>query len=78
MKAHKASKNIVGPQVRRLRSDAGLSQADLAARCQRSGWDIDRFTIARIEGGTRWVGDVEVLELARALKVPFVQLFGVR
>ena len=79
MKAHKAPrKNIVGPNVRRLRSNSGLSQAELAARCQRQGWDIDRFTIARIEAGSRWVGDAEVLELAKALRVPFQQLYGVK
>lgn len=77
MKAHKAPrKNIVGPHVRRLRSNSGLSQAELAARCQRQSWGIDRFTIARIEAGSRWVGDFEVLELAKALKVPFQQLYG--
>lgn len=79
MNAHRAPrKNIVGLQVRRIRSNTGLSQAELAARCQRQGWDIDRFTIARIEAGSRWVGDAEVLELARALRVPFPQLFGVK
>lgn len=78
MKSHKASKNIVGPYVRRIRSAAALSQAELAARCQRQGWDIDRFTIARIEAGSRWVGDAEVLELAKALKVDFTALYGGR
>ena len=60
-------KNIVGPQVRRLRVEAGLSQAALAAACQRLGWDIDRNTIAKIEGRLRWVGDFELVYLAKAL-----------
>ena len=60
-------KNIVGPQVRRLRVAAKLSQAALAAACQRVGWDIDRNTIAKIEGQMRWVGDFELLYLAKAL-----------
>ena len=60
-------KNIVGPQVRRLRVAANLSQAALAAACQRVGWDIDRNTIAKIEGQMRWVGDFELLYLAKAL-----------
>ena len=69
-------KNLVGEHVRRLRNEIGLSQAELAARCQRQGWDIDRFTIARIEAGSRWVGDFEVIELAKALRSPLLQLYG--
>lgn len=69
-------KNLVGQQVRRIRNQLGLSQQELAARCQRQGWDIDRFTIARIEAGTRWVGDFEAVELARAVRVPLLRLFG--
>jgi hypothetical protein len=32
------------------------------------GWDIERDTIAKIEGGIRWVCDSEQIELARALE----------
>jgi len=71
-------KNLVGEHVRRLRYQLGLSQEELAARCQRQGWDVDRFTIARIEGGTRWVGDFEVVELAKALRTTLLQLYGAK
>jgi len=71
----KASKNIVGPQVRRLRNASGMSQNALAAACQRGGWDIERDTISKIEGGRRWVGDAELVELAKALGRPLVDLF---
>lgn len=69
-------KNLVGLNVRMLRRKGELSQAALAARCQRQGWDIDRFTVARIEAGTRWVGDFEVVELAKALRVSLLRLYG--
>jgi transcriptional regulator with XRE-family HTH domain len=68
-------KNVVGPQVRRLRDAAGLSQSALAGACQRRGWDVGRDAIAKIEGGTRWVGDMELLELAKALSCPLAELF---
>jgi transcriptional regulator with XRE-family HTH domain len=68
-------KNIVGPQVRRLRVAAKLSQAALAAACQRVGWDIDRNTIAKIEGQMRWVGDFELLHIAEALGCRLGDLF---
>ena len=74
----KAPKNIVGPQVRRLRNASGMSQNALAAACQRCGWDIERDTISKIEGGRRWVGDAELVELAKALRRPVVDLFPVK
>lgn len=66
--ARKKSKNVIGPQVRRLRDKAGLSQSELAAACQRIGWDVSRDTIAKIESGARWVGDFEVIYLAKVFK----------
>ena len=68
------NKNIVGPQVRRLRVAANLSQAALAAACQRIGWDIDRNTVAKIEGRLRWVGDFELVYLSKALKCSLADL----
>jgi len=68
------NKNIVGPQVRRLRVAANLSQAALAAACQRIGWDIDRNTVAKIEGRLRWVGDFELVYLTKALKCSLADL----
>jgi transcriptional regulator with XRE-family HTH domain len=67
--------NIVGAQVRRLRSEQGLSQPALAAKCQRLGWDVGRDILARIEGRIRLVTDSELLFLARALAVPLEELF---
>ena len=58
-------KNIVGPHVRRLRTERGWSQPDFAAECQRNGWDVDRDTIAKIEGRSRRVSDYEVAILVR-------------
>ncbi len=71
----KFGKNIVGSQVRRIRSERSFSQPTLAAECQRQGWDVGRDTIAKIEAGNRWVGDLELLFLARALGVGLDELF---
>ena len=67
-------RNIVGPNVRRIRSKRGLSQAQLVAMCQRSGWDISREILAKIEAQIRWVSDFELLLLAAALRVPVTEL----
>ncbi len=61
--------NICGPTLRKIRTSMGLSQAELAARCQRAAWDVSRDIIARIEGQRRWVGDVELVHLAEVLQV---------
>ena len=75
MDFHTTEKNICGPQVARLRNQLGLSQSDFAVKCQLAGWDISRDIVARIEGGVRWVGDFELLELAKILGVEVKDLF---
>ncbi len=67
-------KNIVGPQVRRFRTQRGWTQSALAAKCQVAGWDISRGIIAAIEGRVRWVGDFELMLLAKALRVTPTEL----
>jgi transcriptional regulator with XRE-family HTH domain len=71
---HTDQKNICGPSVARIRNTKGLSQSDLAAICQRAGWDVSRDIIARIEGRVRWVGDMELAMLAKVLGVQMNEL----
>ena len=68
--------NIVGPQVRKLRSAKGWSQEDLAAHLQRQGWAIMRGTLAKIEAQVRCVSDREMLTLSRVLGVSMEKLCG--
>ena len=63
-------KNAIGPKLMRIRSRLGLSQEKLAAKCQLAGWDVSRDIVARIELQIRRVTDLELLEIARILKVP--------
>jgi hypothetical protein len=67
-------KNIVGPQVRKFRDQYGWSQGMLATKCQLIGWDISRSIVAAIEGRVRWVGDFEMVILAKALRVNPLEL----
>ena len=71
----KNRKNIVGPNVRKLRNNQDISQEKLAAKCQLIGWDISREGIAKIESRVRCVSDIEILKLAKALRVHFSVLF---
>jgi len=71
-------KNIVGPQLHRLRNARGWSQAQLAAKCQLAGWGVSRGIVAAIEGRVRWVGDFELVMLARVLRVDVHDLLPVK
>lgn len=73
-----SKKNLVGPQVSRLRVERGLSQAAFAAKCQRKGWDISRGIVAAIEGQVRCVTDEEFVLLAQMLGVPLDALLPQR
>ena len=53
-----------------LRNKLGLSQAQLAAKCQLAGWDVSRDIVARIELQVRCVTDIELVTLAGVLRVP--------
>lgn len=75
MKNHTINKkNIVGPQLCKIRNSLGLSQACMAAKCQLKGWDVSRDIIARIETQTRCITDIEAQTLARILAVPIAKL----
>jgi transcriptional regulator with XRE-family HTH domain len=71
----KKPRNLIGGQLQKIRLEAGLSQMDLAAMSQRRGWNISRFTIAKIESRSRRVADFELSLLAESLKVPVAALF---
>jgi transcriptional regulator with XRE-family HTH domain len=61
--------NIIGPQVKELRKQQGLTQAMLAARCGVLGWEISENGITKIEAQIRCITDQELVTLALALKV---------
>ena len=67
-------RNLIGPQLRRIRNERELSQPALAAKLQRAGWDISRDTLAKIEGQVRWVADFELVFLAQVLRVEMKDL----
>jgi transcriptional regulator with XRE-family HTH domain len=66
--------NLAGSRVRKLRVANGLTQEQLAARCQTAGWDVTRGTLAKIEAGVRRLNDAEVVVLAKCLKVGIADL----
>jgi transcriptional regulator with XRE-family HTH domain len=70
------AKNICGKRVKEARKNCKLSQADLAAKLQVAGVNLERDSISRIEIGTRFVADYELLALSKALSVTVGFLLG--
>jgi transcriptional regulator with XRE-family HTH domain len=73
-------RNIVGPRVRQARKMAKppITQLDLVARLQLLGSKVDQSAVSKIEKGVRPVLDVEVVALAKALRVSPAWLLGER
>ena len=70
------SKNICGKRIKEARKKLKLSQEMLAARLQVEGVNIERDSISRIEIGTRFVADYELLILCKILNVSPEYLLG--
>jgi transcriptional regulator with XRE-family HTH domain len=70
------SKNICGRRVKEARRALNLSQEELAARLQVEGVNIERDSVSRIEIGTRFVADYELLVLCKILGVTPSYLLG--
>ena len=73
---YNGKKNISGPRIREARLRRGLSQAELAARMQVAGVEIERDSISRVEIGLRFVPDYELPVYAQVLGVSAVWLLG--
>ena len=69
-------KNICGARVYEARTKKRLTQSELSARLQVRGITLERDYISRIEIGTRFVADYEVVEIAKVLDVSPMWLLG--
>ena len=65
---YKGRKNISGNRIREARLKKRLSQADFA-RLQIAGITMERDSVSRIEIGTRFVADYELMIIAEILDV---------
>jgi transcriptional regulator with XRE-family HTH domain len=69
-------KNLCGNRIKEARNKCKLSQQELAAKLQVEGVNIERDSISRIEKGTRFVADYELLILCKILNVTPAYLLG--
>jgi transcriptional regulator with XRE-family HTH domain len=68
-------RNIIGPQVRRLRNQRGWSQEQLAAKLQIAGWDISRSALAKIETRLQWMRDYQLAYLLNVFRVDYADFY---
>ncbi len=61
--------NIAGPVIRRLRVARGWTQADLAAKLQLFGLELERSDVAKLESQLRSIFDFELFILSAVLEV---------
>ena len=59
--------NICGDNIAKYRKELGLSQRAFAERLQILGLDIEKNAIQRMESGQRFITDIEMVYLAKAL-----------
>ena len=67
-------RNAIGPQIQKQRAKLKLTQQDLAARCHLLGFEIGRESVSQIERRARGVSDLEMILLARALRIDITEL----
>lgn len=67
---------MCGDKIHEARTRQRISQANLAARLQVRGVAIERDSISRIEIGTRFVADYELMVIADVLSVSVDWLLG--
>ena len=70
------SKNIIGKRIKTLRKGKNLTQKQLAEKLQLEGHEISDLTILRIEQGTRFVLDYEIIILAKFFGISTDELLG--
>ncbi len=78
-KAQGGKNNLCGETLMRIRKaqNPKMSQRALAERLQLFGMDVDKNAIQRIECGMRFVTDIELVAICRALKIPLSELLAV-
>ena len=74
-KTKQGKNNICGENIAKFRMELNLSQRKLADRLQVIGLDVDKNAIQRMESGQRFITDIELVYLAKALDKPLPELF---
>ena len=63
--------NLCGRQIAHYRKQMKKSQRELADALQILGLDIDKNAVQRIEAGKRFVTDIELVYISKALNISY-------
>ncbi len=74
---YRGKKNVSGDRIREARIKRRLTQEELAAKLQIEGVIMERDSVSRMEIGTRFVTDYELMVLSKVLGVSMQWLVGV-
>ena len=66
-KSENGRNNICGENIAKYRKEIALSQREFAEKLQVLGLDIEKNAIQRMESGQRFITDIELVYLAKAL-----------
>ena len=66
--------NICGRKIATIRKEINISQRALADKLQIEGLDIDKNAVQRIEAGKRFVTDIEIVIISKALNITVEEL----
>ena len=67
--------NIVGPRIKELRLEKGLTQKALSERLETLAVYVCRGSVSRIEEQKRTVTDIELAGIAQILEVDITEIF---
>ena len=74
-KTESGKNNLCGEAIAHFRKSLNISQRELADRLQLIGLDVDKNAVQRMESGQRFITDIELVYLAKALEVHLLSLF---
>lgn len=75
-RSNKGKNNICGEVIAEKRKGMGLSQRQFAEKLQVLGLDVEKNAIQRIESGARFVTDIDLVVIAKALEVSYEELLN--
>ena len=67
--------NVCGAKIAQYRKEMKISQRQLADKLQIIGLDVDKNAVQRMESGQRFITDIELTYLAKALNKTVSELF---
>ena len=67
--------NMVGPRIKQLRLEKGMTQKTLAERLETLAVYVCRGSISRIEEQKRTITDIELVGIAEVLQVDISEFF---